>query len=49
MPSNPDSDLLLPVTFTPTHKGTFSTQYELRWRDLNGLHTVTVILSGTAT
>ena len=26
---NPDSDLLLPVTFTPTRKGKFTTEYTL--------------------
>jgi hypothetical protein len=48
MPFNPDSDLLLPVTFTPTKKGMFTTQYKVMWRDVNGRHTLTVTLTGTA-
>ena len=48
MPFNPTDDLLLPVTFTPTKKGAFTARYRLRWRDVNGLHTVIVILKGTA-
>jgi hypothetical protein len=48
LPFNADSDLLLPVTFTPTKKGTFTTQYTLRWRDVTGRHTLIVTLTGTA-
>jgi outer membrane protein assembly factor BamB len=48
MPFNPDSDMAVPVTFTPTKKGTFSTHYQLTWTDVNGTHTLTVILTGTA-
>jgi hypothetical protein len=48
MPFNPDSDMLLPVTFTPTEKGTFTTQYKIMWRDVNGKHALTVTLTGTA-
>ena len=47
LPFNSDSDLLLPVTFTPTAKGNFSTQYKLQWRDVNGSHTVIVTITGT--
>ncbi|HSR86138.1 MAG TPA: choice-of-anchor D domain-containing protein [Streptosporangiaceae bacterium] len=47
LPFNSDSDLLLPVTFTPTVKGNFSTQYKLQWRDVNGSHTVIVTITGT--
>jgi hypothetical protein len=48
LPFNAESDLFLPVTFTPTKKGTFTTRYTLTWQDLNGTHTVTVTLTGTA-
>ncbi len=48
MPFNPDSDLLLPVTFTPTKKGMFTTRYKIIWRDVNGRHTLTVTLTGIA-
>ena len=49
LPVNQDGDLLLPVTFTPTKKGTFSSKYRLKWHDVNGTHYVTVTLTGTAT
>jgi hypothetical protein len=48
MPFNPDSDMLLPVTFTPTKQGIFTTQYKVIWRDVNGAHTLTITLTGTA-
>jgi hypothetical protein len=48
MPFNADSDLAIPVTFTPKHKGHFSTHYKLTWTDVNGTHTVSVTLTGTA-
>jgi hypothetical protein len=48
MPFNADADLAIPVTFTPTTKGTFSTPYQLTWTDVNGTHTVSVTLTGTA-
>jgi hypothetical protein len=48
MSFNPDDDMILPVTFTPTKKGMFTTQYRVRWRDVNGEHTLTVILTGVA-
>ncbi len=44
---NPSDDLLLPVTFTPTKKGTFTARYKLLWRDVTGKHTLVVTLSGT--
>ncbi|HSR84945.1 MAG TPA: choice-of-anchor D domain-containing protein, partial [Streptosporangiaceae bacterium] len=47
LPFNPESDLSLPVTFTPTKKGTFTTHYTLRWRDVNGRHRLTVTITGT--
>jgi outer membrane protein assembly factor BamB len=48
MPFNPSSDLAIPVTFTPKTKGSFSTHYKLTWKDVNGTHTVSVTLTGTA-
>jgi hypothetical protein len=48
LPFNPESDLSLPVTFTPGKKGTFTAQYKLTWSDVNGIHTLTVTLEGTA-
>jgi Abnormal spindle-like microcephaly-assoc'd, ASPM-SPD-2-Hydin len=48
LPFNPDSDMAVPVTFTPSKKGTFTTPYTLTWNDVNGSHTLTVTLTGTA-
>jgi hypothetical protein len=48
MPFNPGADLTVPVTFTPTTKGAFSTKYVLHWTDVNGSHATTVTLTGTA-
>ena len=48
MPFNPGADMLVPVTFTPTRKGTFSAKYVLHWTDVNGSHAITVTLTGTA-
>jgi hypothetical protein len=48
MPFNADSDLAIPVTFKPKKKGSFSTQYKLSWKDVNGTHTVSVTLTGMA-
>jgi hypothetical protein len=48
LPFSPDNDLAIPVTFTPTRKGTFSTHYRLSWTDPTGTHTLTVTLTGTA-
>jgi hypothetical protein len=48
MPFNPGGDLTVPVTFTPTKQGTFSTRYVLHWTDVNGSHAITVTLTGTA-
>jgi hypothetical protein len=48
LPFNPDGDMLLPVTFTPTKKGSFASRYTLHWRDVTGAHTLTVTVTGTA-
>jgi len=47
LPVNPDADLSLPVTFAPTATGTFTAQYRLIWRDVNGRHTLIVNITGT--
>jgi hypothetical protein len=47
LPFNPTGDLLLPVTFAPTKKGKFTTQYRLHWRDVTGKHTLIVTITGT--
>jgi Tfp pilus assembly protein FimT len=47
LPFNPQYDLLIPVTFTPTTKGTFSAPYRLVWTDRLGTHSLTVMLTGT--
>jgi hypothetical protein len=38
--------MAIPVTFTPTRKGPFTTRYRLTWTDPTGSHTLTVILTG---
>lgn len=48
MPFNPTYDMAIPVSFTPAKKGTFTTKYALNWTDVNGNHTLTVTLTGTA-
>jgi hypothetical protein len=48
MSFNPDDDMVLPVTFTPTKKGMFTTHYKITWRDVNGEHTLTVTITGIA-
>jgi Abnormal spindle-like microcephaly-assoc'd, ASPM-SPD-2-Hydin len=47
LPLNPEYDLLIPVTFTPTTKGTFTGHYRLVWKDRLGTHSLTVLLTGT--
>jgi outer membrane protein assembly factor BamB len=46
LPFIPESDMAIPVTFTPTRKGPFTTHYRLTWTDPTGFHTLTVILTG---
>lgn len=48
LPFNPEYDLRLPVTFTPKKAGNFTAKYKLTWTDLNGKHTLVVLLTGTA-
>lgn len=47
LPFIPESDMAIPVTFTPTRKGPFTTRYRLTWTDPTGSHALTVILTGT--
>jgi hypothetical protein len=47
LPVIPESDMAIPVTFTPARKGPFTTRYRLAWTDPTGSHTLTVILTGT--
>ena len=46
LPFIPESDMAIPVTFTPTRKGPFTTHYRLTWTDPTGSHTLAVILTG---
>jgi len=48
LPVSPGSDLLIPVTFAPRRRGTFTTRLKLTWTDVNGLHTLIVTVMGTA-
>jgi hypothetical protein len=36
-----------PVSFTPRHKGAFTTTYTFTWSDVTGTHRVSVKLTGT--
>ena len=47
LPVNAGYDLQLPVTFTPTTKGTFTVNYVVSWTDVLGSHTLTIPVSGT--
>lgn len=47
LPVNAGYDLRLPVTFTPTAKGTFTVSYRITWTDVLGRHTLTIPVSGT--
>ena len=46
LPFIPESDMAIPVNFTPARKGPFTTHYRLTWTDPTGSHTLTVILTG---
>ena len=47
LPVNAGYDLRLPVTFTPTKKGSFTVNYTVSWTDVLGTHTLTIPVSGT--
>jgi hypothetical protein len=46
LPVNAGYDLQLPVTFTPTSKGSFTVNYKVSWTDVLGSHTLTIPVSG---
>ena len=49
LPLIPETDMAIPVTFTPPRKSPFTTRYRLTWTDSTGSHTLTVTLTGTGT
>jgi hypothetical protein len=49
LPLIPETDIAIPVTFTPPRKGPFTARYRLTWTDPTGSHTLTVTLTGTGT
>lgn len=49
LPLIPETDMAIPVTFTPPRKGPFTARYRLTWTDPTGSHTLTVTLTGTGT
>ena len=49
LPLIPETDMAIPVTFTPRTKGPFTGRYRLTWTDPTGSHTLTVTLTGTGT
>jgi Abnormal spindle-like microcephaly-assoc'd, ASPM-SPD-2-Hydin len=49
LPLIPETDMAIPVTFTPPGKGPFTARYRLTWTDPTGSHTLTVTLTGTGT
>jgi hypothetical protein len=42
----PETDMAIPVTFTPHTKGAFTARYPLTWTDPTGSHALTVTLTG---
>jgi hypothetical protein len=49
LPLIPETDMAIPVIFTPHTKGAFTARYRLTWTDPTGTHTLTVTLTGTGT
>jgi hypothetical protein len=47
LPVNAGYNLTLPVSFTPTTKGNFTTRYTISWTDVLGSHTLSIPVSGT--
>ena len=43
---NASYDVQAPITFTPRHKGTFTTTYTFTWTDVTGTHSVSVKITG---
>jgi hypothetical protein len=47
LPLNPDYDLQIPVTFTPSSIGSVSWTYKFTWTDAQGTHVLTVPVTGS--
>ena len=48
LPVNAGYDVKIPVTFTPTKKGNFTSTYRLTWTDVTGAHIISVQITGHA-
>jgi hypothetical protein len=48
LPVNAGYDVRIPVTFTPTKKGNFTSTYRLTWTDVTGAHIISVHITGQA-
>ena len=48
LPVNAGYSVRIPVSFTPTRKGSFSSTYHLTWTDVTGQHTISVHITGHA-
>ena len=48
LPVNAGYDVKIPVTFTPTKKGNFTSTYRLTWTDVTGAHIISVHITGFA-
>ncbi|MGE5133967.1 MAG: choice-of-anchor D domain-containing protein, partial [Gemmatimonadota bacterium] len=46
LPVNAGYDVRAPISFTPRHKGTFTTTYTFTWSDITGTHTLSVKITG---
>ena len=46
LPVNAGYDVRAPISFTPRHKGTFTTYYTFTWSDITGTHTLSVKITG---
>ena len=48
LPVNAGYDVRIPITFTPTMKGAFTSTYRLTWTDVTGAHIISVHITGQA-
>ena len=48
LPVNAGYDVKIPVTFTPTKKGNFTSTYRFTWTDVTGAHIISVQITGHA-
>jgi hypothetical protein len=46
LPINASYNVRAPVSFTPRHKGAFTTSYTFTWSDVTGTHSVSVKVTG---